>query len=183
MTRPAASEPGRLGEPPVAPVTPRPQPARQTLRTLPLLAATLSTGLGAGVFADFSHTIMPGLRGTDDRTFVTAYQAIDLAIYNPWFIGGSFLGALALGILAILLSIGRPELPWIVAAVVLHVVVIVVTFAIHAPLNAVIETAGDPMPSSTPPPYARRSTRPAGRHGTCCGRRCRWSPSPCSPGR
>lgn len=120
------------------------------LRTLALLAATLSTGLGAGVFADFSHTIMPGLRGTDDRTFVTAYQAIDLAIYNPWFLGGSFLGALVLGILAIVLSAGRPELPWIVAAVALHVVVIVVTFAIHAPLNAVIETAGNPAAIADP---------------------------------
>ena len=62
----------------------------EVLRAGSLLAATLSMGLVAGVFALYAHTIMPGLGRTDDRTFVGAFQAIDRAIINPWFIGGGF---------------------------------------------------------------------------------------------
>src|SRR4051812_43939143 len=87
------------------------------LRSLVLLAATLSAGLGAGVYTLYAHTIMPGLAGTDDRTFIGAFQAMDRAILNPWFLGFSFVGSLLLGGLAALLSLGRPELPWIAAAV------------------------------------------------------------------
>ena len=39
-----------------------------------LIAATLTTGLMAGVFGIYSNAIMPGLRRTDDRTFVAAFQ-------------------------------------------------------------------------------------------------------------
>ena len=64
------------------------------LRTVSLLAATISMGLVASVFALYAHTIMPGLAKTDDRTFVGAFQAIDRAIINPWFLAGGFVGAL-----------------------------------------------------------------------------------------
>lgn len=50
-----------------------------------LVAAALTMGLAAGVFLFYAHTIMPGLRHTDDRTFVGAFQAIDRAIINPLF--------------------------------------------------------------------------------------------------
>jgi uncharacterized membrane protein len=55
------------------------------LRTVSLLGATLTMGLVAGVFVLYAHTIMPGLKRTDDRTFVTAFQSLDRAIINPWF--------------------------------------------------------------------------------------------------
>ena len=48
-----------------------------------LIAATLTMGLMAGVFGIYSNAIMPGLRRTDDRTFVAAFQSIDRAIINP----------------------------------------------------------------------------------------------------
>jgi uncharacterized membrane protein len=108
------------------------------LRTLSLLAATLSTGLGAGVFVLYAHMVMPGLGGTDDRTFVAAFQSIDRAILNAWFIGGSFLGALVFGVIASALSIGRPELPWAAAAVVLWGIAVVITLAVNVPLNDAI---------------------------------------------
>jgi uncharacterized membrane protein len=114
------------------------------LRTLSLLAATLSTGLGAGVFAVYAHTIMPGLGATDDRTFVAAFQSIDRSILNPWFIGGSFFGALVFGAVAGALSIGRPELPWTAAAVVLWGIAVVITIAVHLPLNDALKAAGAP---------------------------------------
>lgn len=115
-----------------------------TLRTLALLAAVLSTGLGAGVYALYAHTIMPALRGVDDRTFVGAFQALDRAILNPWFLGGSFAGSVLLGIAAGALSLGRPELPWIAAAVVLQVIVTVITVAVNVPLNDALKATGNP---------------------------------------
>ena len=66
------------------------------LRTSTLMGATLTMGLVAGAFALYAHTIMPGLRKTDDRTFVAAFQQIDRAIINPWFMITAFGGALVL---------------------------------------------------------------------------------------
>lgn len=120
------------------------------LRTLVLLAATLSVGLGAGVYTLYAHTIMPGLAVTDDRTFIGAFQAMDRAILNPWFLGFSFVGSLLLGGLAALLSLGRPELPWIAAAVALHVVLMVVTMAVNVPLNDALKAAGPPAEMADP---------------------------------
>lgn len=119
-----------------------------TLRTICLLAATVLAGLGAGVFVLYAHTLMPGLGATDDRTFVAAFGSIDRAILNPWFLGGSFLGTAVLGALAGGLSLGRPELPWIAAAVVLWLIVIVITVVVNVPLNDALKAAG-PVDSIT----------------------------------
>jgi uncharacterized membrane protein len=111
-----------------------------------LLAATLSVGSMAGVFALYAHTIMPGLGKTDDRTFVGAFQAIDRAIINVWFIP-VFLGGLILTAIAAVLSIGEERndaLPWAVAAFVLYLPVVVSTLRVNVPLNNAIKAAGDP---------------------------------------
>jgi uncharacterized membrane protein len=111
-----------------------------------LVAAILTMGLAAGVFGLFAHTIMPGLGQTDDRTFVGAFQAIDRAIINPWFMA-SFLGALVLTGLAAALHLSgdrRDVLPWIGAAFILYLIAVVITLAVNVPLNDTIKTAGDP---------------------------------------
>jgi uncharacterized membrane protein len=103
-------------------------------------------GLMAGVFGLYAHTIMPGLAKTDDRTFVGAFQAIDRAIINVWFIP-VFLGALILIAAAAALSIGeqrRDVLPWAVAGLVLYLPVVVSTLRVNVPLNNAIKAAGDP---------------------------------------
>jgi uncharacterized membrane protein len=118
----------------------------EILRPTTLLLATLTMGLMAGAFGLYAHAIMPGLRKTDDRTFVGAFQEIDRAIINPWFMV-SFLGALAFTVVAFVLHLGADErsvLPWIAAALVLYVVVFVVTIGINVPLNDDIKAAGDP---------------------------------------
>lgn len=114
------------------------------LRTLSLLAATISMGLVAGVFGLYAHTIMPGLGRTDDRTFVGAFQSIDRAIINPWFMGGGFFAALVFTILAVVTQIGRDPLPWVAVALVLYVVTFGITIAINVPLNDAIKAAGLP---------------------------------------
>jgi uncharacterized membrane protein len=115
-----------------------------TLRAITLLGATMTMGLAAGVFALYAHTIMPGLKKTDDRTFVTAFQSLDRAIMNPWFMGGAFLGALIFAIAATLTHLGEDALPWIAGALVLYVVAVAITFAVNVPLNDALKAAGEP---------------------------------------
>ena len=115
------------------------------LREVVLIAATMTMGLMAGVFGIYGNAIMPGLRRTDDRTFVAAFQSIDRAIINPAFMA-TFFGALALTTLAGLLHLtadGRPLLPWIAAALVLYLFVFVITIGVNVPRNNEIKAAGD----------------------------------------
>jgi uncharacterized membrane protein len=96
------------------------------------------------VFALYAHTIMPGLGNTDDRTFIAAFQSIDRAIINPWFMTTAFLGALVFTVAAVPLNLGRAALPWTAVALALYVVAFVVTVAVNVPLNDAIKTAGNP---------------------------------------
>ena len=114
------------------------------LRITTLMGATLTMGLVAGVFAIFAHTIMPGLRKTDDHTFVSAFQQIDRAIINPWFMITAFGGALVLTLAAGIANRGTPALPWIATAFGLYLVAVVITVAVNVPLNDALKAAGDP---------------------------------------
>jgi uncharacterized membrane protein len=116
------------------------------LQGISLVAATLTMGLMAGVFSLYAHTIMPGLGRTDDRTFVGAFQAIDRAIINPWFLP-AFFGALVFSGLAAAFQIGEDDgsvLPWTAAAFVLYLPGFVATLSVNVPLNNAIKAAGDP---------------------------------------
>jgi uncharacterized membrane protein len=118
----------------------------ELFRGAALLAATITMGLVAGVFGLYAHTIMPGLRRTDDRTFVGAFQSIDRAIINPWFMA-SFLGELVLTGLAAALHLGADErsvLPWTASAFVLYLTAVVITLAVNVPRNDAIKAAGPP---------------------------------------
>jgi uncharacterized membrane protein len=109
-----------------------------------LMAATVTTGLMAGVFGLYAHAIMRGLGKTDDRTFVGAFQAIDRAIINPLFMLWLF-GALVLAGAAAGLHAGEGSvLPWIAVALVLYLAVVVITLVVNVPLNDAIKAAGDP---------------------------------------
>jgi uncharacterized membrane protein len=114
------------------------------LRPILLLCATLTMGLMAGVVALYAHTIMPGLRNTDDHTFIAAFQSIDRAIINPWFMAGGFVGALLFTSAAAATNLGRAALPWIIAALVLYLVMFVITIAVNVPLNDALKAAGNP---------------------------------------
>ena len=114
------------------------------LRSVTLIAATITMGLAAGTFAVFAHTIMPGLHKTDDRTFVEAFHQIDRAIINPWFMAGGFLGALVLTLAAAATNLHQPTLPWIIVALILYLIAFIVTVAVNVPLNDALKAAGDP---------------------------------------
>ena len=115
-------------------------------RSATLVAATITTGLMAGLFYAYSCSVMLGLRQTDDRTFITAMQRINVAILNGWF-AIIFGGSVVLMTLAAALHLprdARPVLPWIVAALVLYLVALVITFTVNVRLNNELAAAGDP---------------------------------------
>jgi uncharacterized membrane protein len=118
----------------------------QVLSNTVLIVATVLSGLAAGVCALYAHTIMPGLKKTDDRTFVGAFQQIDRHIINPWFMF-SFFGALILTGVAAFMHLSADKrylLPWLVAAFVLYLIGVIITLAVNVPLNDAIKAAGDP---------------------------------------
>lgn len=114
-------------------------------RTAILILATMTTGLTAGVFAGWANAIMPGLSNVDDRTFVQAFHELDAAILNPLFTGVGFTGALLLTGLSVVLHLRpeqRPVLLWVGAALVFYLVVFVLTFSVHEPLNQELRSPG-----------------------------------------
>ena len=117
--------------------------------TAALVAAVITNGLMAGLFAAYSYAVMPGLGRAGDRTFVEAMQQTNAAILNGWF-GICFGGAVVFAGAAVLLHLGRPGLPWIVAGLVLYVAVLAITLGINVPLNDRLAAAGDPATLADP---------------------------------
>ena len=106
-------------------------------------AAVIAMGLLAGLIYDLSIAVMPALTAADDRTLVDAMQQI---VDNPAF-PLTFLAAPALAAVALVQArrSGSPKTArWIVAGLALYAVTVVVTFAIHVPLNEDLKQAGDP---------------------------------------
>ncbi|MFD7664934.1 DUF1772 domain-containing protein [Streptomyces sp. NPDC059788] len=117
-----------------------------SIRTAALSAATVTTGLIAGLFFAFSCAVLPGLRQADDATFVTAMQRINSAILNGWF-ALAFVGAPLLIVAAIALHLRTgtgPALLWLTAALALYAVMLAITFTVNVPLNNTLEAAGTP---------------------------------------
>jgi uncharacterized membrane protein len=118
----------------------------RVLQSLTLLAATISTGLVAGVMFAYASSVMPGLARSSDHTLVETMQNINRAILNPWFLL-PFVGSIPLIALAGVLAWrggGRPALPWIVAALAAYVVAFLITRGVNVPLNDQLDAAGTP---------------------------------------
>ncbi|HJR89585.1 MAG TPA: anthrone oxygenase family protein [Aeromicrobium sp.] len=105
-------------------------------------AATVVTGLMAGVYFIYAVAIMPGLRRLDDDGFVAAFQSTDRAIINPIFLVAFFAPAVLCGIAAFT-EHGEPGYRWLVAALVLNAAIVVVTMAVNVPLNDALKARGD----------------------------------------
>ncbi|UFR00097.1 DUF1772 domain-containing protein [Streptomyces sp. Go40/10] len=99
---------------------------------MPLIStwwATLTSGLGAGLFYAYSCSGMPGLARADDRSFIEVMQRINVAALNGWF----------------MLSYGdRTMLLWIGAAAAFQLAMLVITSTVSVPLNDRLAAAGTP---------------------------------------
>ena len=108
-----------------------------------LLAATIAAGLVAGLFYAYTVSVMPGLARGDDKTFVEGMRGINVAIINGWFML-SFLGAPLLAGAAVILNLGSgATLWWTVAGFACLVTMIVLTGAVHVPMNNALMEGGD----------------------------------------
>jgi uncharacterized membrane protein len=110
------------------------------MSTVVLVAALVAAGLIAGLFYAYACSVLPGLARGDDKTFVEAMRGINIAIVNPVFLL-TFLGAPLLAGVAIFLNPG-PR-PWVIAGFACLVAMIVITAAVHIPLNNALESGGD----------------------------------------
>lgn len=117
-----------------------------TLAIASLMGATLSTAMVAGLLYFSAHSVMPGLGTLDDRGFLVAFERVDAAIANPWMMT-TFLGSPVLTLAALLLQLpGRSAaVPWVTLALVLVLATVVITAAVHLPLNAAVRAAAPEM--------------------------------------
>jgi uncharacterized membrane protein len=109
-------------------------------------AAVIAMGLLAGLYFFSAIAVMPALTAADDRTLVDAMQQMIDKIENPAFFLVLF-GAPALAAVALVQArrSGQAKLAaWIIAGLALYTVMVVITFAVHIPLNDDLKDAGDP---------------------------------------
>jgi uncharacterized membrane protein len=101
-----------------------------------LIAATIVTGLVAGLLFGFACAVMPGLRRIDDVAFVEVMQSINRRILNGWFLL-CFVGAPLLTVAALAFDVigDRTRVLPIAAAVLLTALSYLITAAVNVPLN------------------------------------------------
>ncbi|MFF8839220.1 DUF1772 domain-containing protein [Streptomyces sp. NPDC015130] len=106
-------------------------------------AATVATGLVAGLLFAYACSVMPALARSDDRVFVEVMRNINEVIQNPVFLT-AFLGAPVLTGAAAWLHRATRARAWTLAGFVLCVAVLLVTTAGNVPLNEALATTSDP---------------------------------------
>ena len=147
-----------------------------------LIAATITTGLVAGLLFGFACAVMPGLSRVDDAAFVAVMQSINRRILNGAFLV-CFAGAPLLTVASLVLEVVGDGHTWvpIAGAVLLTVVSYLITATVNVPLNNAVDSAGAmersaararsapcrPPVAGPPAPRSRRRAWPrsAGRPG------------------
>ncbi|MFB8236936.1 DUF1772 domain-containing protein [Kitasatospora purpeofusca] len=118
----------------------------EAMRVFALVAATVTTGLTAGLFYTYACSVTPGLGSTGDFMVAQVMQRLNVAILNGWFLVG-FVGALVFTSVAVVLHLpsdGRRVLPAAVGALVCYTASLVVTRMVNLPLNqALAQQAGE----------------------------------------
>ncbi|MFD0267563.1 DUF1772 domain-containing protein [Streptomyces sp. NPDC127106] len=118
----------------------------ETARLASLIAATVTTGLMAGLFFAFDISVMPALKRSDDRTLIQVMQRINTAIINGLFLL-VFLGALLFTGLALTLHFADGG-AWsgagvpLTTALVTYLLALGITGRVNIPLNNALEQAG-----------------------------------------
>ena len=106
-----------------------------------LVAAAVSSGLLAGVFLLYAHTVMPALARTGDAEFVRTFARLDRQIVNPVFLLTSFLGAPVLTAAAAVAYWDEDPRDWILGAFAAHVLMVLITARANLPRNDALTTA------------------------------------------
>jgi len=107
-----------------------------------LIATTVATGLVAGLLFAWAVSVMPGLRSSDDDTYLSTFRAMDAAIVSNVFFVIAFVGAPLLTAVAVLIHLDDgARLSWVIAALAFSLATIGVTRFVHLPLNAQVKSA------------------------------------------
>lgn len=112
----------------------------ESLRGPALLAAAVATGLQAGTYYTWACGVMPGLARTDDHTFTSSMNHINVAIVNPVFML-TFLGAPALAAAAVATT-NSDARTWAIAGLALAIGTVAVTAMGNVPLNDALAAGG-----------------------------------------
>ncbi len=108
-----------------------------------LMAATVATGLGAGVYYAYQVSVTRALAEADDAAYARTFQSINRTIVNPWFVS-IFLGAPALAAAALTVHWGGdgPRVTWMATGLALNVASVAITVAGNIPLNEALDRLG-----------------------------------------
>jgi len=112
------------------------------VRDAVVVAAILTAGLVAGLFAAFAYSVMPGLDRATPSAAIEVMQRINAAILNPVF-GLVFGGGLVLAALAAVLAWGGSLRWWALAAFGCYVAGVLITMLFNVPLNVRLDAVGD----------------------------------------
>lgn len=110
--------------------------------TLLLTAATVALAGISGLYYAYACSVMPGLRATDDATFVSAMSRINSAIQNPVFalsFFGAFLALAAATVYSWANGLGS-AVP-VTAALAFYTATLVITMGVNIPLNNQLDQA------------------------------------------
>ena len=128
------------------------------LRIAVLLAATVTSGMMAGLFYAYSVSVMPALHRADDAVFVEVMQRINSVITNGWFalcFGGAAIFSL---VAAVLYGIDGNAAVFgpVLVGLVLYLAQLALTVRLHIPLNNALDAAGPPGRVADPGAVRRR---------------------------
>ncbi|REE99945.1 DUF1772 domain-containing protein [Thermomonospora umbrina] len=115
-------------------------------RTGALVAATITSGLTAGLFAAFSYAVMPALSRSDDRILIEVMQNVNEVILNPVFLS-CFIGGPAFGVASTVThwrTTDKVLRAWVIAGLAFYLATLAITAGAHVPLNYDLAAAGDP---------------------------------------
>ncbi len=128
--------------------------------TLLMTAATVALAGIGGLYYSYACSVMPGLRATDDATFVSAMSRINAAIQNPVF-ALSFVGAfLSLACSAALSwADGLASALPLSVSLACYTATLVITFAANIPLNNGLGQAASGDAAAVRRAFERRWTR------------------------
>lgn len=103
---------------------------------LPLvLFAAVGSGLTAGIFFAFSTFVMQALGRQAPAAGISAMQAINITVINPWFMA-AFFGPAVVALALAIAGRGQPEFAyWLAGALLYGVGTVGVTIAGNVPLN------------------------------------------------
>lgn len=122
-----------------------------------MTASTVALAGIGGLYYSYACSVMPGLRATDDATFVRAMSRINIAIQNPVF-AMSFFGAFLFlaGSAAFAWAGGLGSAVPVSVALACYTATLGITFGVNIPLNNQLGRAGGLDPAAARRAFEQR---------------------------